>query len=97
MIFNAQDVTVPVRDLAYLQRKKILQYIISNFKVPSVRLWNFKDGGPKKQDFWPKTNILKGNHCILRIRGAPAHKKLGMILENKDVQKLKLKKMFFNS
>jgi hypothetical protein len=27
--------------------------------------------GPKKQDCWPKINILKGNHCILRIRGAP--------------------------
>ena len=23
--------------------------------------------GPKKQDFWPKISILKGNHCILRI------------------------------
>jgi hypothetical protein len=21
--------------------------------------------GTKKQDFWPKINILKGNHCIL--------------------------------
>ena len=27
--------------------------------------------GPKKEDFWPKINILKENHCILRIRGAP--------------------------
>ena len=43
--------------------------------------------GPKKQDFWSKINILKGNHCILRIRGAPVHQKLGMILENKVVQK----------
>ena len=51
--------------------------------------------GPKKQDFWPKINILKGSHCILRIRGAPVRQKLGMILENKVVQKLKLKKMFF--
>ena len=51
--------------------------------------------GPKKQDFWPKINILKGYHCILRIRGAPAHKKLGMILENKVVQKLKLEKNVF--
>ena len=41
--------------------------------------------GPKKQDFWPKINILKGNHCILRIRGAPVRQKLGMILENKAV------------
>ena len=39
--------------------------------------------GPKKQDFWPKINIL-------RIRGAPVRQKLGMILENKVVQKLKL-------
>ena len=46
--------------------------------------------GSKKQDFWPKTNILKGNYCILRIRGAPVRQKLGMILENKVVQKLKL-------
>jgi hypothetical protein len=52
--------------------------------------------GTKKQDLWPKINILKGNHCILRIRGAPVHQKLGMILGNKVVQKLKLeKKMFF--
>ena len=48
--------------------------------------------GPKKQDFWPKINILKRNHCILRIRGAPVHQKLSMILENKVVQKLKFSK-----
>ena len=40
--------------------------------------------GPKKQDFWPKINILKGKHFILRIRGAPVHQKLGMILEDKN-------------
>ena len=52
--------------------------------------------GPKKQGFWPKINILEGNHCILRIRGAPAGQKLGLILGNKVVQKLKLgkKKIF---
>ena len=45
--------------------------------------------GPKKQDFWPKINILlMGNHCILRIRGAQVRQKLGMVLENKVVQKL---------
>ena len=48
--------------------------------------------GPKNQDFWPKNNILKGNHCILRIRGAPVRQKLGMILGNKVVQNLKLEK-----
>ena len=52
--------------------------------------------GPKKQEFWPKINILKGNHCILRIQGAPVRQKLGMILENKVVQKLKLEKNVFD-
>ena len=32
--------------------------------------------GPKKQNFWQKINILKGNHCILRIRGAPVRQKI---------------------
>ena len=50
---------------------------------------------PKKQAFWPKINILKGNHCILRIQEAPVHQILGMILENKVVQKLKLEKNLF--
>ena len=51
---------------------------------------------PKNQDFWPKINILKGNHCVLRLQGAPDHQKLGMILENKVVQKLKLEKNVFH-
>ena len=51
--------------------------------------------GPKKQDFWPKINILKGNHCILSIRGAPVRRKLGMILETKVVQELELEKNVF--
>jgi hypothetical protein len=51
--------------------------------------------GSKRQDFWPKINILKGNHCILRIRRAPVRQKLGMILENKVVQQLKLEKNVF--
>ena len=52
--------------------------------------------GPEMQDFCPRIDMLKGNRCILRIRGAPVRQKLGMILENKVVQKLKLeKKVFF--
>ena len=51
--------------------------------------------GPKKQDFRPKINTLKENHCILRIRGVPVRQKLGMILENKVVQKLELEKNVF--
>ena len=48
--------------------------------------------GPTKQDFWPKINILKGNHCILRILGATVRQNF---LENKVVQKLKLEKNVF--
>ena len=51
--------------------------------------------GPKKQDFWLEINILKGNHCILRTRGATVCQKLGMILENKEIQLLKLDKNVF--
>ena len=47
--------------------------------------------GPKKQDFCPKINILKGNH--FKIRGV--RQKFGMILENKVVQKVR-KKCFLN-
>ena len=52
--------------------------------------------GPKKQDLWPKINILKGNHCIMKIHGTPVCQKLGMILENKVVQKLKLENQCFS-
>ena len=52
--------------------------------------------GPNMQGFCPSIDMLKGNRCILRIQGAPVCQKLGMILENKLVQKLKLeKKVFF--
>ena len=39
--------------------------------------------------------MLKGNRCILRILGATVRQKLGMILENKVVQKSKLEKNVF--
>ena len=65
-------------------------------RLRSFRLCGIsKMASPKKQDCWPKINIHKGNHCILRIRGAPVRQKLGMILENKVVQKLKLEKNVF--
>ena len=51
--------------------------------------------GPKKQDFWPNINILKGNYCILRMWGAPVRQKLDMILENKADKKLKSEKNVF--
>ena len=51
--------------------------------------------GPKMQTFCPRIDMLKGNHCILRIQGAPVRQKLDMILEKKVVQKLKLEKNVF--
>ena len=48
--------------------------------------------GPKKQDFWPKIHILKENYCSFWIGGMPVRQKLGIILENKVVQKLKIEK-----
>ena len=51
--------------------------------------------GPKIQAFCHDHAMLKGNRCILRVRGAPVCQKLGMILENKVVQKLKLEKNVF--
>jgi len=50
--------------------------------------------GPKMQAFCPRIDMLKGNRCILRVRGAPVRQKLDMILENEVLQKLKLE-MFF--
>ena len=43
--------------------------------------------GPKIQAFCPGIDMLKGNRSILRIRGAPVHQKLGMILENEVLKK----------
>ena len=52
--------------------------------------------GLKKQEFWPKFNILKGIRSIFRMQGAPVRQKLGMFFVNEVVQKLKFeKKVFF--
>ena len=32
--------------------------------------------GPKMQAFWPRIDMLKGNGCILRKRGAPVCQKV---------------------
>ena len=49
--------------------------------------------GPKKQEFWPRINILKGKQFKRIYRWMTVHQ---MILENKGVQKLKLENNFFN-
>ena len=51
--------------------------------------------GPKKQVFWPKINILKGNYWILGIEIVASRHILGIILENKASQKLNLSKNAF--
>ena len=45
----------------------------ANFSLPSKYQFGcgiLKMVDPKKQDFWPKINIFKGNYCILRTWGA---------------------------
>ena len=51
--------------------------------------------GLKMQAFCPRTDMLKGNCCILRIQGAPVCQKLGMILKDKVVQKFELENNVF--
>ena len=58
------------RDSQLTKDSHLVQKIIMICILISVRLWDLKMVGPKKQDFWPKINILKGNHCIVKIRGA---------------------------
>ena len=47
--------------------------------------------GPKKQDFWPKINILKRKPLYFENTGSASSSKIG----HKVVQKLKLKKKYF--
>ena len=85
----------------HLQDKSYLDF--QAYKLMSVRLWNFIDGGSQNATFVSKNQhaqyidlMLKGNRCILRYREyVPVCQKLGMILENKLVQKFKLEKNVF--
>ena len=51
--------------------------------------------GSKMQDFCPRINMLKGILLKKILRLMPVCQKLGMVLENKVVQKLKLEKNDF--
>ena len=53
-------------------------------------MWNFKDGGSLKVRF-----LAKNQHAPKEL-GMSVHQKLGIILENKVVQKLSLEKNVFN-
>ena len=57
---------------------------------------DFRKQGVSKIEVNLTKNVLRTvSHCILRVRGAPLRQKLGMILEKKVVQKLKLEILFF--
>ena len=47
---------------------------------------------PKKQDFWSKINMLKGNHCILRIR---VHQKVPQLCFRSQFSILKIEGLFY--
>ena len=47
-----------------------------------------------KQDFLPKINILKGNHCILRIQGVPVHQ-IGHDFRKESGLKIEVRKKCF--
>ena len=51
--------------------------------------------GLKKQDFWPRINILEGKKTQKFPRSKTVCQKMGMISESKVVQKLKLEKNVF--
>ena len=51
--------------------------------------------GSKMQGFCPRINMLKGILFKKILRLMPVRQKLGMVLENKVVQKFKLEKKVF--
>ena len=51
--------------------------------------------GSKMQDFCSRINVLKGILLKKILRLMPVRQKLGKVLENKVVQKLKLEKKVF--
>ena len=52
--------------------------------------------GPKKQDFWPRINILEGKKFKKILSMNVSLSKIGHDFSNKVVQKLTLEKNVFN-
>ena len=52
--------------------------------------------GPKKQDFWPRINILEGKKLKKILSMNVSLSKIGHDFSNKVVQKLTLEKNVFN-
>ena len=53
--------------------------------------------GPKKQDFWPKINILKRNPLYFDNTVSVSSSKIGHDFKSNLVKKLRLGKKFFFS
>ena len=50
--------------------------------------------GPKMQAFCPRINMLKGNRCILRIRGAPVGQKVTKLYFQSQFSVSKIDRIF---
>ena len=61
----------------------------------SVWLWNFKEGGSEKARFLAKNQYTQRKPLNFENTGSTSSSKLGMILENNEVQKLELEKNVF--
>ena len=68
---------------------------LENWNSNIWRLW-CREQVTKKQDFWPRLNILKGKNWNKKFLWWISVQKLGIILENNVVQKLKLENNVFN-
>ena len=55
------------------------------FLLISVWLWNLKMVGPKKQDYWPKINILEGGKNKIVLKNVSSSKN-GHDFSNKVAQ-----------
>ena len=52
--------------------------------------------GPKKQDFWPKINKLKGNHCLyFDNTGSASLSQIGHDFRKKSGSKIEVRKKWF--
>ena len=70
-VLHIQQCHVTALNVPTSDRDRISSTVIMQYQFGCGIL---KMVGPKKQNLCPKINILKGNHCILRIRGATARK-----------------------
>ena len=63
--------------------------------IMSVRLWNFKDGGPKMQDFCPRIDMLKENCFKTFLWWLIVRQKSAKIVLSKSIFYIKNWRIFF--